>query len=102
MKKLSRLAQGFGLGRVVCLLLLAALIALRVWDPTLLEAVRPRAFDFYQRAYPRKAELRPTVIVDIDEQSLNAYGQWPWPRTLLADLITKLTKLGSAAIAFDI
>jgi adenylate cyclase len=102
MNKLSGLAQGFGLGRVVCLLLLAALVALRIWDPLLLEAVRARTFDFYQRVYPRNAELRPAVIVDIDEQSLSAYGQWPWPRTLLADLITKLTKLGSAAIAFDI
>ena len=42
------------------------------------------------------------MIVDIDEASLAAFGQWPWPRTLLADLVTKLTKLGSAAIAFDI
>jgi adenylate cyclase len=93
MNKLSRLAQGFGLGRLICLLLLAALVMLRVWDPLLLETVRARTFDFYQRAYPRNAELRPAVIVDIDEQSLNVYGQWPWPRTLLADLISKLTKL---------
>ena len=102
MNKLTRLAQAFGLGRVVCLFLLAALVMLRIWDPPLLEQVRSRAFDFYQVAHPRKADVRPAVIVDIDEKSLNTYGQWPWPRTLLADLVTKLTKLGSAAIAFDI
>ncbi len=102
MNKLTRLAQAFGLGRVVCLFLLAALVILRIWDPLLLEQVRSRAFDFYQVAHPRKADVRPAVIVDIDEKSLNTYGQWPWPRTLLADLVTKLTKLGSAAIAFDI
>ena len=97
-----RLAQGFGVGRLVCLLLLAALVAIRIWDPSVLGAVRARTFDFYQMVHPRNAELRPAVVVDIDEQSLNTYGQWPWPRTLIADVITKLTKLGSAAIAFDI
>src|ERR1039457_2011985 len=102
MNKLTRLAQGFGIGRVVCLLLLAALVALRIWDPPPLKAARARTFDFYQVVDPRQATLQPAVIVDIEETSLNTIGQWPWPRTLLADLVTKLTKLGSAAIAFDI
>ena len=46
MNKLTRLAQGFGIGRVVCLILLAALVALRIWDPPLFEAVRARSFRF--------------------------------------------------------
>ncbi len=95
MKKLSRLAQSFGLGRVVCLFLLAALVMLRIWDPSPLQSLRARTFDFYQELKPREAKLRPAVIVDIDEASLAAFGQWPWPRTLLADLVNKLTKHGS-------
>jgi len=102
MNKLSRLAQSFGLGRAVCLILLAALLALRIWDPPPLQSLRARTFDFYQVLKPRDAKLRPAVIVDIDEASLATFGQWPWPRTLLADLVTKLARLGSAAIAFDI
>jgi adenylate cyclase len=102
MSKLSRLAQKIGLGRAICLALLVALIALRIWDPPQLAALRMRTFDFYQILKPRAVTLRPAVIVDIDEQSLAAYGQWPWPRTLLADLVTKLTRLGSATIGFDI
>ncbi len=102
MNKLSRLAQSFGIGRAVCLLLLAALLTLRIWDPPPLQSLRARTFDFYQVLKPRDAKLRPAVIVDIDEASLAAFGQWPWPRTLLADLVTKLARLGSAAIAFDI
>ena len=94
MSKLSRLAQSFGLGRVVCLFLLVALVGLRVWDPGPLQSLRARTFDFYQELKPREAKLRPAVIVDIDEASLAAFGQWPWPRTLLADLVTKLTRLG--------
>ena len=102
MNKLVRLAQRFGLGRAVCVLLLVALALLRIWDPPPLEAMRLRTFDFYQLLKPRLAEQRPVVIVDIDEDSLKALGQWPWPRTLIADLITRLTQLGAVAIGFDI
>jgi adenylate cyclase len=40
-------------------------------------------------------------VVDIDEESLKQVGQWPWPRTVLADLVTKLGQNGAAAIGFD-
>lgn len=102
MNRLKRFAQSFGLGRLVCLILLAALVALRIANPAPLESMRVRTFDFYQTLKPRQATLQPAVIVDIDEASLQAFGQWPWPRTLLADLVTKLAKLGSAVVAFDI
>ena len=35
----------------------------------------------------RRRQQRPVVIVDIDEESLRKLGQWPWPRTLVADLV---------------
>ncbi|HEY0301469.1 MAG TPA: CHASE2 domain-containing protein, partial [Rhizomicrobium sp.] len=102
MNRLKRFAQSFGLGRLVCLILLAGLMALRIANPAPLESMRVRTFDLYQSMKPRVATLQPAVIVDIDEASLKAYGQWPWPRTLLADLVTKLSRLGSAVITFDI
>ena len=102
MNKLTRFAQGFGLGRLVCLVLLAGLVALRIGNPGPLESLRVRTFDFYQTLQPRQATLKPAVIVDIDEASLKTFGQWPWPRTLLADLVAKLARLGSAVVAFDI
>ncbi len=100
--RLVRFAQGFGLGRLICLALLAALVALRIGNPAPLESLRVRTFDFYQTVKPRQATAQPAVIVDIDEASLKAFGQWPWPRTLLADLVAKLTRLGSAVVAFDV
>jgi adenylate cyclase len=102
MNRLKRFGKSFGLGRLVCLILLAALIAVRIWDPPQLESLRLRTFDFYQTLKPRQATLLPAVIVDIDEASLRSIGQWPWPRTILADLVTKLAKLGATEIAFDI
>jgi len=103
MKRIRRLAQKLGLGRGVCVLLLFALVGLRMWDPPPLEELRLRTFDTYQKLAPRPLMASsPAVILDIDEQSLSSFGQWPWPRTLIADLVTRLTKLGAAAIAFDI
>ena len=102
MKTLARWGRKFGLTRAICVLLLLALVPLRVLDPPPLQEVRLRTFDFYQSLRPRQTESRPVVIVDIDEASLKDIGQWPWPRTIVADLITQLTQLGAAAIAFDV
>ena len=96
------LLKWFGLRRTSGFLLLAAFIALRIWDPAQLENLRLRSFDLYQTIKPRVATLKPVVIVDIDEASLQALGQWPWPRTLLAELVTKIQDAGSAAIGFDV
>jgi CHASE2 domain-containing sensor protein/signal transduction histidine kinase len=43
-----------------------------------------------------------TVIIAIDEKSLNGIGQWPWRRGVHAQLIDKLTEYNAALIAFDI
>ena len=103
MNRLRRFARTFGAGRSICILLLFALIGLRFWDPPPLQELRLRTFDTYQKFAPRQEMPNsPAVILDIDEQSLTAFGQWPWPRTLIADVVSKLSKLGVAAIAFDI
>jgi adenylate cyclase len=99
---LARLAQRFGLARGLALLLLFGLAALRLADPILVQELRVRVFDFFQVLHPREATQRPVVIVDIDEKSLNSLGQWPWPRTRIADIITRLTQLGALVVAFDV
>ncbi len=86
----------FGLA---CILVL---VAVRALDPDPVRSVREIAFDQFQRISPRPYQELPVRIVDIDEASLKAYGQWPWPRSLLADLVDRLTALGAAAIAFDV
>ena len=42
------------------------------------------------------------VIVDIDERSLEAIGQWPWSRVILATLLSKINSASPSAIALDI
>jgi adenylate cyclase len=83
-------------------LVLAAMLALRAWDPVLLQQLRWLAFDTYQRFQPRIYDpAMPVRIVDIDDESLARIGQWPWPRPYVADLLERLAGAGAAAIAFD-
>ncbi len=42
------------------------------------------------------------VIVDIDEASLKAFGQWPWPRFRVAELLERLSAAGAGIIGLDI
>lgn len=96
------MARRFGAGRALGLLLLVAMVSLRIVDPVPLEGLRHRSFDAFQVLKPRDDTVRPVVIVDIDEWSMARFGQWPWPRALLAELVTKLKNLGAVAIAFDV
>src|SRR5712672_327065 len=99
---LRRFARRFGYARLVCLALLIALAAFRIADPAPVEELRVRTFDTFQLIDPRVKTARPVTIIDIDEKSLAKLGQWPWPRTRIADLINNLTRLGAVVIGFDI
>jgi adenylate cyclase len=105
MKRLRVIRRWFtrriGYARLLCLALLVGFAALRIADPAPVEEIRVRTFDFFQRIEPRKKTMRPVTIVDIDDKSLEKLGQWPWPRTRIADLVTELTSLGAVVIAFD-
>src|SRR6202171_1339971 len=93
----------FGYARLVCLVLLVGFAALRIAEPAPIEELRVRTFDTFQRIDPRVKKARPVTIVDIDDKSLaSKLGQWPWPRTRIADMVATLTKLGAVVIAFDI
>ena len=80
------------------------LAAFFLWasDSEALSHFRLNVFDEFLRLKPRVYEPTPVRIVDIDDDSLARFGQWPWPRTLLAKLVNRLNELGVATIAFDI
>ncbi len=102
MDRLNSVIRGKGLLFLVSLTMTVVFVALRLWDPVALQTLRLKGFDFYQRAHPRTPSLQPVTIIDIDEESLSAYGQMPWPRTLFAELTAKLANSGVAVIGFDV
>lgn len=57
-------------------------------------------FDTYLTKYPRETS-HSVYVIDIDDESLKQKGQWPWPRTVLAELVRDLNNLGAKVIAFD-
>lgn len=89
------------LGWLVPILSVALGIGLFLLDPLPLQVLRNTVFDQYQRWSPRVYQETPVRILDIDDESLSRLGQWPWPRTRIAEIVTKLQSVGAAAIAFD-
>ena len=97
----NRNVSKFGYFSVVFTVLLASL-ALRIVDPAPIAQLRLIVFDNFQRLSPRPYDPAvPVRIIDIDETSLSRIGQWPWPRDRIAELTETLTRMGAAAIAFD-
>ena len=96
------LAQILASRRTFGLVLLTVLIPIRIWDPYPLEELRLRGFDLYQNIKPRASTANPVVIVDIDESSVSTLGQWPWPRTVLVDLLTRIFEMQAVVVGFDV
>ncbi|HWA50782.1 MAG TPA: adenylate/guanylate cyclase domain-containing protein [Dongiaceae bacterium] len=82
-------------------LVLAVALVVRYEDPGLLKDLRLLVFDQYQRIVPREYHPQPVKIIDVDDASIARFGQWPWPRSVIATLIKKLHDKGAAVIAFD-
>jgi len=51
---------------------------------------------------PRSRATAPAVIVAIDERALDARGQWPWPRNVLAQLVDAINAARPAALGIDL
>ena len=78
------------------------MLAVVAWSPPPVQALRETLFDAYQRLAPRERRSAPVVIVEIDEAALEQHGQWPWPRTVVARLISRIAEHQPAAIGLDI
>ena len=84
------------------LVAVALVLLLNVTNIGRLDRIGLGLFDTYQRAAPRQFEDVGVRVVDIDEESLKKLGQWPWPRSDMADLTNRLTDAGAAVIAYDV
>jgi adenylate cyclase len=107
LRKFARSHLPAVVGIITLVLLLAATaLAPRAWR----EVVRENAFDLLLLAdqYVRRitgGQAQPgerVVIVDIDRQSLETIGAWPWPRDTMARLVEAVAAGKPAAIALDI
>ena len=81
--------------------ILIALAILRIQDPYPIEVLRLKGLDYYQRTQD-KVKSENIVVVEIDEQSLDMHGQWPWPRQELAEGIKKAFENEAAVVVLPI
>ncbi|WP_321960301.1 CHASE2 domain-containing protein [Paraburkholderia sp. J7] len=70
--------------------------------PDTFGSARQLLFDHYQRRFPRVPAAQPVTIVEIDDKTLEAFGQWPWPRNRLAGLVDAIEAGKPLAIGLDI
>ena len=80
------------------------LTVLMLWglkDPFVKETARLKSFDLIQK-YDTVTLSEDVIIVEIDEKSIEEYGQWPWKRSVLADVIWKLREAGAGIIVLPI
>ena len=88
---------------LAALLVTALTVMVALSAPRWAEQIDYWLFDRFQQAAPRAYDPDgPVRIIDIDSASLARIGQWPWPRTYVAEMVERLTALGAATIAFDL
>ena len=81
-------------------LALGALLALAVVNPSFVESVKLRYFDTLITSTP--AVENSIYTVNIDEESINLYGQWPWPRDVYANIIEELYAREAGLVVWNI
>lgn len=72
-----------------------------IFRPALLSILDHKIYDVMHGSVASYGAPLP-LIVDIDEESLAEFGQWPWPRYHIAHLLEKLAAAGAASIGIDI
>ena len=84
-----------------CFLLTIVFSILRINDPYPVEVLRLKGLDYYQRQ--QELKVSDTIsIVEIDEHSLEKYGQWPWGRDIISEGIVKAYNNGAALVVLPI
>ena len=82
------------------LLTLALIVGIRIADPTFIESVRLRYFD---TLISSKAPTQNNIYtVNIDEDTINKYGQWPFNRTVYAEMIEDLYSRKAGLVVWNV
>ncbi len=82
------------------LITLALIVSVRMVDPMFVESIRLRYFDTLITA--KEPTFNNIVTVNIDEDSLNKYGQWPLPRAELAKIVKELYQRNAGLVVLNV
>jgi adenylate cyclase len=82
------------------LLTLVLVLGIRVADPAFVESVRLRYFDTLITS--KEVTVNNIVTVNLDEATLDKYGQWPLPRAEYAKIIKDLYDRGAGLVVLNV
>ncbi len=74
---------------------------LYITQPTALRFLDNRLYDLLLRSSAGGQTSGVPVVVDLDEDTLARFGQWPWPRYRIARLLERLQESGASSIGLD-
>jgi adenylate cyclase len=86
---------------IFSVIILAVLMAWGFNDPFVKQTARLKSFDLIQK-YDVPTVSQDVAIVEIDERAIAQYGQWPWKRDVIADIIGRLREAGAGVIVLPI
>ena len=77
------------------------LLGLKVYNPLPLQTLQLKTFDLYQK-FGNNYKSKSLVLIDISNDSLGVYGQWPWKRDQLGRAIIKAYQNGAALVFLNV
>ena len=80
----------------------AILLGVRIDNNDTVKTLRYKTWDYFQQIHPRDVISDSVTVVNITEEDIKKYGQWPWPRHIMAMLHAKIGDAGAVLINYNI
>ena len=80
----------------------AILLGVRIDNNDVVKTLRYKTWDYFQKIHPRKTISDSVTVVNITEKDLKTYGQWPWPRHVMAMLHARIGDAGAILVNYNI
>ena len=80
----------------------AILLGVRIDNNDTVKTLRYKTWDYFQQIHPRDVISDSVTVVNITEEDIKKYGQWPWPRHVMAMLHAKIGDAGAVLINYNI
>jgi len=84
------------------LVVAAVLLGVRIDNSDTVKTLRYKTWDYFQQIHPRSTISDSVTVVNITEADLKKYGQWPWPRHIMAMLHARIGDAGAVLINYNI
>jgi len=78
------------------------LTGIRIDNNDTIKTLRYKTWDKFQTIQPRETLSDSVTVVNITEEDLKKYGQWPWPRHVMAMLHAKIADAGAILVNYNI